>query len=404
MKLRHVWAVFKKEAKDIIRDKKTLIASIIVPMLLIPVINIFIGGGIEKLQKDIKENVTIALGEKSNTPEIKALVENEIIKDIKNIKLIDVDKPMEALKEEKVRLLLDIEKDFDKKLKNKKPFTIKVTYDKSKAKSDGGLDEIKKVIAGFNNRILTDRITEMRLTEEFIQPSKLEENNIADESKTSTSMLAMFLPFLVVILIASGGIQAATDLVAGEKERNTFEPLLTTQPARSSILAGKYLTVTLFSFITVLATLTGIIIGYLINPNSLSMGSGQEISGFSVDPLAFILSILITLLLGATFSGIQIALSTYAKSFKEAQTYLSFLIIAAMLLAYSNMFTQPSDLGLVSFLVPVLNAISSLKMVLGGTINYMYLGAAIGSSIIFVIISTAIATAMFKNEKVLFRS
>jgi len=117
----HVWIVFKKEVKDIVRDKKTLLTSIFVPMLLIPVLSMLVGGSIEKLNRDISENVTIALTKESDTDEISNIVENQIIRDYPNIKLIEVDDPIKAINESKVRLVLDFEKDYASKLKEGKP-------------------------------------------------------------------------------------------------------------------------------------------------------------------------------------------------------------------------------------------------------------------------------------------
>lgn len=178
-------------------------------------------------------------------------------------------------------------------------------------------------------------------------------------------MLTMMLPLMIGILMVIGGVAPATDLVAAEKERNTFEPLLTTKPERHSILIGKYLAVTLFSFINLIASLVGIIIGYKLNPNFLTMGTGDQIVGFSIPPLAIILGILISCTLGATFAGLQVALSTYARSFKEAQIYMSFLIIVAMLPGYSIMYMQPTEIPVYMFAIPVLNTIAAFKMVLG---------------------------------------
>jgi ABC-type Na+ efflux pump, permease component len=212
------------------------------------------------------------------------------------------------------------------------------------------------------------------------------------------------LPLMVSLLVAIGGIPAATDLVAGEKERNTFEPLLTTKPDRASLLFGKYLTVTLFSLVSVAAIVIGMGLGYAINPNSLSMGTGEQIGGFSVDPLAAFLSIIITIALGFTFSGIQIAISTYAKSFREAQTYLSFLIFAAMIPGYATMFMQPNDLQTIMFVLPVMNTIAAFKMLLGGLINYMNLVLALVTSVFYVGATLWLSTRLFKKEKFLFRS
>jgi len=403
VRLKHIWIVFKKEVKDISRDRRTLLVSIIVPMLIIPLINAFVGGGISKLQKDISQNITVALSDNSDTPEIREFVKNELLSGYQDIRLIDVDNPQEALKKEKVRLVLEIENGFKKKISDGKPFQVKIFYDKSKTKSEGSKSILADAISKFSDKVREQRITALGLSKDLLIPTIIEENNVADETKTSTSLLAMFLPFLVVILMTVGGVPPATDLVAGEKERNTFEPLLTTKPARASILVGKYLTITLFSFVTVIATVIGLLLGFFVNPDVLSMGTGQ-ITGFYVPPMAFILSLLIAVALGMIFAGLQIALSTYARSFKEAQVYLSFLMIAAMVPAYTNMFTQPNDIPFYSFLLPVVNTISAFKIVLGGSVNYFYLLMAFASSIVYVILALAVAVMMFKREKFLFRS
>jgi sodium transport system permease protein len=79
-------------------------------------------------------------------------------------------------------------------------------------------------------------------------------------------------------------------------------------------------------------------------------------------------------------------------------------MLIAMLPAYATMMMQPDDVKLFMFFIPLLNAIASLKMVLGNTINYSYLGIALVSSLVYVFISLILAASMFKKEKVLFRS
>lgn len=405
MNFKHIMIVFKKEVKDIIRDKKTIITSMLVPMIIMPVLLMIVGGGAEKLTKDINENITIALSQKSNTQEIRELVKDKLIADNKNIKLAEVDNPVDAIRQEKVRAVLELDKDCFEKLKANKPFNIKVMYDDSKTKSQGSLEVIKDVIAGFNAKIIKQRVTDAGLDPEILSPSNIVEKNVADKKQSGNAMLMMILPMLLGMLITVGGIPAATDLVAGEKERNTFEPLLTTKPSRLSLLLGKYFTVTLFSFVSAISTIAGLIIGFIANPNSMSAGMGtQGGGGFYMEPGALILAIAVTMLLGMTFSGIQIALSTYAKSFKEAQTYLSFLIFVVMIPSYATMFTQPSEIQWFMYVVPVLNTISAFKMVLGGIINYPYLVMALASSVVYVVASVLLAAWMFTKEKALFRS
>lgn len=404
MNLKHIWIVFIKEVKDIVRDKKTIITSIVVPMVIIPLLSILAGGSVQNMQQDIEQNVTISLTQESNTAEIRELIKKDIIADYSNIKLVDVEDPVEAISNSEVRILLNVEADYKEKLEQGKPFVIEVLYDKSQTKSEGSIRIVANAINEYNKRVVVDRLNKLGLDDDILKPVQIKETNIADEGKAGLSMLAMILPVLLVILISAGGIAPATDLVAGEKERNTFEPLLTTKAGRSSLLLGKYLTVTLFSFVSAIASFFGMFLGYFIDPKSITLGAGAYISGFSISSIALLMILIISVLMGMTFAGIQIALSTYAKSFREAQTYLSFLIIITMIPGYATILMQPNEIPLYMYVVPVLNTISAFKTVLGVNINYTYLAVALASSVVYVIISLKIAISLFNRENVLFRS
>lgn len=404
LRLKHVWVVFKKEVKDIIRDRRTIVMSIFVPMILIPLLNILVGGGAEKLQKDINENVIIALSKDSNTEAVKDLVRSKIIKGRPNIRLIDVNDPIDSIRKEEVRLVLDIDSDYAQKLKEGKPFDIRIMYDKSKAKSEGSLQILEEAIEDFNNRIVRERLVEIGIDLDILRPSTIRVQNVGDPKYGGNVVLMTVLPLMIGLLVVVGGIPAATDLVAGEKERNTLEPLLTTRADRVSILLGKYLAVTLFSFVSVAAIITGFVVTYILNPNAFTLGFDERVIEVNIQPFAMAFIVLISVAMGMTFAGIEIALSTFARSFKEAQTYLSFLVFAAMIPGYATMFMQPNDISWYLFLVPVLNTISSIKMILGGTIDYNYLIMALISSVVYIVGTISLATFMFNSERALFRS
>jgi len=404
MKLKHVMIVLRKEIKDLIRDRRTIISSIVIPMILIPLVNIVMGGGIQKFEQDMNENVTVALSQSSNTAEIRELVRDRILSKNPNIILVDTDDPVKALENNEIRCIIELESSYKEKLEEGKPIRVTLQYDESKSKSQAAADIVAWAVDEFSAEVIEERITALGLDPAILQPVQIERMNIAPNDKGNNMMLEMMLPFLISMLVAIGGIPAATDIVAGEKERNTFEPLLTTMPDRGSLLLGKYLAVTLFSFVSLVAIMAGLSIGYMINPNSLTMGVDEGLKGITLEPLAVVLALLITIALGMTFSGIQIALSTIAKSYKEAQTYLSFLMLATMIPGYATMFMQASDLSPVMFVLPVMNTVAAFKMVLSGSINYFNLVLALATSVVFVALTLAFAASLFKKEKVMFRN
>lgn len=402
MNMKHVMIVFKKEIKDILRDKKTILTSIVVPIIIMPILFLLIGGSTEKLQSEMTENITVALTTGSYSDAAQTFLKDGLTAQNPNIVIVNpVDDPWDAINGKKAKLVIEIDKNFEQKLADSLPFTVRIFYDNSQSRSGGTLGILESAIDKLNKSIALKRLEAINIDPVILTPAVIEEQNIA-KTGDGNLLLMMVLPMLIAMLVAVGGIPAATDLVAGEKERMTFEPLLTTHPSRLSILTGKYMTINVFSFASVISTLLGLVLAYIINPNSLSMGG--QIGGFSLEPGALILCLIVTLLLGMTFSGIQLAVSTYARSFKEAQTYLSLLIFVVIIPAYATMMVMPNDIQPYMYLIPVINTISAFKLVLGGIANYTGLILAIVSSIVYVVLSLMMAASMFKKEKYLFRS
>lgn len=405
MNFKHVWIVFKKEVKDMGRDKKTLLTNLLIPIILMPLLFYLMSGSFEKMEKDIVENIPVAISSDSDTQEIRDLLQNDIFANYPNI-VFDkaVEDPMQAVRAKVARFVISIDKDYAQNLANGSTYQITIIYDHSDTKSQGSYGILVEAIDQYNQRIVSKRLEDINIDPQILEPARIVQSNASEEKTGGNMMIMMMLPMLISILIAVGGIPAATDLVSGEKERGTFEPLLTTQAGRMSILLGKYFTVTLFSIVSVIAQFIGVVIGGIISPGFFTLGeAGAEIS-FYIPTGALILTILITITLGMVFAGLQLAVSTYARSFKEAQTYLSFFIIIAMIPAYATMMMQPDDITMGMFFVPLLNAIASLKMVLGNVINYGYLAISLGTSLIYVMLSLLFASSLFNKEKVLFRS
>lgn len=403
MNLKHVWIVFKKEVKDIIRDRKTLFSSIFAPIIIMPILFLIVGGSTEKMSKEMTENITVALTAQSDSPAARKFLEESLASQDTNIIVVDpVNDPWQAINDKKVKLAVEIDKDFEEKMKNSEPFNLKIISDNSLSRSGGAVGTLEAAVDSLNKALSAERLKVLGIDPVILTPVKVQTENIA-RSGDGNLFLMMTLPMLIAMLVAVGGIPAATDLVAGEKERMTFEPLLTTRSSRMSILVGKYLTINLFSFASVISTLAGMLVAFIVNPSAMSMGEGQ-VGGFNLEPAALALSLLITLLLGMTFSGIQLAISTYARSFKEGQTYLSLLIFVVIIPAYATMMVMPNDIQTYMYLVPIINTISAFKLIIGGITNYTGLILACVSSVVYVIITLLVAAWMFKKEKYLFRS
>ena len=174
MKLKHVMIVLKKEIKDMIRDRRTIISSIVLPMILIPLINIVMGGSIQKLEKDMNENVTVALSQSSNTAEVRELVRDRILSKNPNIVLVDADDPARAIENDEIRCIIDVENTYAEKLNKGQPIKITLQYDESKTKSQAAAEIVSMAVGEFSAEVVEERIVAMGFDPAILQPVQVE--------------------------------------------------------------------------------------------------------------------------------------------------------------------------------------------------------------------------------------
>ena len=156
--LYYLLIVLLKEVIYLLRDRRTIISSILLPMILIPVINIVMSGGIQKFEKDMNENVMVALSRSSNSPEVRELVQERILSKNPNIVLVDAEDPVKALENNEIRCILEIENSYAEKLEDGQPIQITHQYDESKTKSQAAADIVSRAIDRFSEELVEERI------------------------------------------------------------------------------------------------------------------------------------------------------------------------------------------------------------------------------------------------------
>lgn len=409
MKFRHIKIVYKKELKDLLRDKKTVFSTFILPLILFPLIMFLMGGGMGSLMGDVSDNpyetpvnmyVEPVQGAREAAREIFAGSKVNFVED----------EPEEAEKlfaDGEIEVLLKLEEDFASKLEAQVPARVTVVYDEMSTNSQAKLSSVMQLIELYNTRVGYERLEALGVSPEILSPAVSETvtlssyYGLSNREGSDNMFLQMMLPYLAAILLATSGLGVAIDMIAGEKERCTLEPLLSTGADRNSILLGKFLTVLSVTMLGVIFQAAGMALGFSILGSSagLSFMSG----GINLSAGVIILALLCLVLMGMTFSCITISISAVSRTYKEAQTYSSYVVMLPMIIGVSSMFMQASDVSAVTMLIPVLNVVASLKLVLGGVVNYAYLALAVGSSLLYMILALALVRRLFAKEKYIFR-
>lgn len=216
------------------------------------------------------------------------------------------------------------------------------------------------------------------------------------------------MPSLIVVFMFALILGIAADLGAGEKERNTFEPLLSTPCNRNSLIFGKTIAISVVSALTMIASLISMYIGLQSFMKSISeMDSGiSKNTAFSFDlsPQSLVFMIILLLILLLAICAIQISISVFAISTKEAGTYLSGVITPIMIVSYIPMFMDAKDISSFLFHILVANSVALMKEFMVGITNFNHIGIVLLWNIIYLILALLATKHLFSREEVVFRS
>lgn len=393
MKNNVTFIVLKKELLDIFRDKKTLIIGILIPLIIFPVIYGVMGRSMNNTTKSVENNLKIAIKDDENSSLSK------FIKAQKNIKVVDSSNIDEDVKNGKIYLGMEVSKDFDKNIQQEKDINVNITYDNVSQQSSRAMEIINSYIDEYSKIVVKSRLDKRNINTSILTPVTIQsKTSVKEKDSQGKLLISLMLPLLLIIYSVTGPIAPATDLGAGEKERGTLEPLLTTQAGRLSLLWGKFLAITIMGAITTAASLTGLFIA-MSQKDSIFSGATVQL------PLKAILLIgLVSVLITMVFGALELAISIYARSFKEAQTYLSPLVIVAFIPAYGTYMLDAKTLDSIYFHIPLANASCLIKEFIAGIYNVQHMFITFGWIAVYVLISILFARYMFSREEVIFRT
>jgi sodium transport system permease protein len=389
---KYMGIVLRKELIDIMRDKKTLITSFLIPILIFPIMALAMGASVGEIVKDAEKPVPVV---------IKGDIDSDFgsyLQTSGGLDIRDLKNPLESLDELEIYAIIDIKPEFLEALSSGRTAKLEVLYDESSQKSSMGMSKITDIVSGFAETKRNERLKELGIDPEILEVINVDSVSVAsDENSGMTMMLVtMLVPMLLSIWAATGCIAPATDIGAGEKERQTLEPLLTTNVSRTSLLLGKYIAVVISGILATFASLIGFGLAAMINPSmfatiSLSLGALLTI-GFAAVGLTM------------AFAALELAISFYARNFKEAQTYLTPITFVVLIPAYFTMYLDGKLIPSIYFHIPIINTISIIKEVLVGIFDPMHLSIVFVWTGIYVALAIGFVLSLFKKETVIFRN
>lgn len=394
MKNNVIKVVLKKELLDMFRDKKTIIMSILIPILILPILSFVIGMATSSSEKKVQNNLKVAIVDKGNS-NFKSFLKSQ-----KNIKITESTNIKQDVKDGKILAAVTIPQGFDENINKDMNENITLTYDNSSSDGTQASEILNSYIEKYSKDIVSKRLEKRNIDSKILTPINVVQDTIEKkESGMGLLLLNVVVPLLLILGSVGNTVAPALDLGVGEKERGTLEPLLTTKANRMSLLWGKFLAITIMGLIVSLANIAGLLIA--INQTGGIFQNAKDVNiGVGTIALIMILPIMLTMVFGA----LGLSISIYAKSSKEAQTYLSPISIVAMILVYATMMKDGKSIETYFFNIPIANASCLMKEFLVGIHNYTHIGITFGWMILYIIASILFARYMFSKESVIFRA
>ncbi|MCE2712313.1 MAG: ABC transporter permease [Cryomorphaceae bacterium] len=358
--------IFLKELKDTLRDRRTLMTMLVIPMLLFPVIiNIFIGVSSDFEKNAATKPITIGIaGDKGNPVEkIIKSIPDEIGKK-KLIRFSDTLALIRDLKKDSIQIGIYVPKTYEQDIASLKRCELKVYHNVTEMGMQERAEQFMAVVQGSEK---LDRLKRLNLDEEKIEPLKITYVNIASEKEMIGKLAGGMLPYIFIVFGFIGCMYPAIDLFTGEKERGTIETLLTTPVTRWQILIGKMGVVVLSG----LTAATCALLGLFVSIETLDVLPDQEILKVvhSILSPGFIVMLYCLLIpLTIFFAGVMIPICIHAKTFKEAQSIITPLNIVMVLPAMVGFFPG-IELNWITASIPVVNVVLATKELIAGTLE-----------------------------------
>ena len=396
-----MWLVLRKELLEVLRDRRTLFFMVAFPLFIFPLlfggITFFAAKAVQEAESKV---LNFSIIEPQFHPEMRDAFHND-----EQFRAI-------PLKDQGFRELVQ---------QGEEDFVLEFAENLNQDPLSAGQSEIKlylndSAINMIFNRV-NDKVTQFSKQKQrvifeqlgvpeqsqqgVLQPIAIAKINLADKREDLGEKIGAFFPYILFLILLQGVMYLAADLGAGEKERGTLETLLLAPIPRYEIVLGKFMALIVAGVTAALVTL-GSMVGW-----GMMIGQGFAIAAISqfveqIGGLDLLLMFFMLLPVVTIFASLTLCLSIYAKSYKEAQTYMGYLMILMFVPIVFSMLPGVSLEGGWAW-VPLTNVALAIKELIKGTMNYSALLAIFLSTAAIGVALIMFSIYWFKQEKVLFR-
>jgi sodium transport system permease protein len=403
MKLSSVGIVYRKEFTEWVRDRRTLISTVLVPLLLFPLIMLgFTYLAVALVGKAEKEAPKVMILGGEDSPQVLAFLNK-----LKEVELVPYRGDWKTqISEKQIRAAVDIPSGFQAALEKGEEKTVKIYFYEGELKSSLGAGHVEKSLKDYRDEIVKDRLIAKNVAASVLTPFEIKQENVAPPEKVSGATIGGFIGYLVVLLCMTGAMYPAIDLTAGEKERGTMETILSSPVSRMDLVLGKFFLILSAALATAALSVfsmgTSFAVMHRLTAASSDRGEAAKLI-LQMGPKSIALIFLMALPLAVLFAAALMTIALFAKSYKEAQSYLTPMTFLVVIPAVASLLPGV-ELTPKLALVPILSTSLVCKEIIAGTYHWISIAVIFASTCVYAAVALFLAVKTFQRESVLFRS
>ncbi|HEX9364467.1 MAG TPA: ABC transporter permease subunit [Candidatus Dormibacteraeota bacterium] len=376
--MKGVAIVFRKEIREILRDRRTLtaiaLAALATPLVLFIISQVSVRTASQTYTVGFSGDIPSGL---------------DVLFNATGLKLLRVADPAAAAKQE-----VDLGLAFS-------PSGVDEYYDPTRQSAQIADIRVQTVLSKYAAAKIAATLQQKGVDPSVLNPLPFTQHPLSSPTKAAgNSFLSFFLPYILITMSLTGGLSAALDSSAGERERKTLESLLLTPAPRGQVLIGKILAVTAISLAAAVASIGSMLFAL----SQISFGPGQS-EHVTLSPLAASVMVWLAVLLAASFSSVTLALGTLARNFRQGQAYATPLYFITIFPASIVLFIPDFNPSLAYYLIPILNAVLVLRdAIVHNTVAWSSLAVTSLSLLVTGGLCFYAALRLFTREALLVRS
>jgi len=278
-------------------------------------------------------------------------------------------------------------------------FQVLIRYDRAVGRSSQASARVESAIADYRSEWLSQQATALSIPETDREQFQIVQDNVSTEEQIGTLLMGMMIPMFLVLMIAMGCLMPAIDSTAGERERSTWETLMTVSASRLSVVTSKYF------YVATLGILAGVLnvvamfasMGVIMGPLLVDLGESANAFQFSLSPLALPVMIVAAIALALFFAAAMMILASFARTFKDGQAMVGPVFLLAMMPMLMGQQTDQTLTPLTAA-IPVANAAMMIRDAINGVFLWPLIAETLAVLLAMVTACLLIARVLLKTE------